>query len=59
MSKKQEKTVGRPTEIDRPTRRVYLTLDDETIEKAKRIGNGNVSAGVRMAVASKREPRKE
>lgn len=51
---KEQRTVGRPTEINRPTRKVYLTLDDQTIEKAKAIGEGNVSAGVRKAVAGKR-----
>lgn len=32
-------------------KRVNLMLDDETIEKAKLIGGGNTSAGVRRAVA--------
>lgn len=40
--------VGRPVEID--ARRVNVTLDDETIERAKALGGGNLSAGLREAV---------
>lgn len=39
---------GRPVEID--ARRVNVTLDDETIERAKALGDGNLSAGLREAV---------
>ena len=31
-------------------RRIQVTLADNHIEKASRIGNGNVSAGIRTAV---------
>ncbi len=41
-------TAGRPTEID--ARRVNVTLDEVTIEQAKKIGGGNLSAGLREAV---------
>ena len=48
---KQERSKpGRPTETNRPTRKIYLTLDDATIEKARATGGDNVSAGVREAV---------
>lgn len=39
---------GRPTENGRPARRIYVTLDEETIAKAKAVGGGNVSAGIRI-----------
>lgn len=38
----------RPVTID--ARRVNVTLDDETIERAKALGGGNLSAGLREAV---------
>lgn len=41
-------TPGRPVEID--ARRVNVTLDEATIEQAKEIGGGNLSAGLREAV---------
>jgi hypothetical protein len=42
---------GRP-----PTgvRKVQITLDDKTIEKGKKIGEGNLSRGVRIAVKEHR-----
>lgn len=39
---------GRPVTVD--ARRVNVTLDDETIERAKALGGGNLSAGIREAV---------
>jgi hypothetical protein len=39
---------GRPATIG--TRPVRLTLDDETITKGTKIGDGNLSRGVRIAV---------
>jgi hypothetical protein len=33
-------------------RKVQLTLDDQTIKKGTAIGDGNLSLGVRIAVAS-------
>lgn len=47
---KDEKRMGRPTEIKDKTSPRTLSLDDATIDKARRIGGGNVSAGVREAV---------
>lgn len=38
----------RPATID--ARRVNVTLDAETIERAKALGDGNLSAGIREAV---------
>lgn len=40
---------GRPAEIE-GARRVNVMLDAETIEAAKKIGAGNLSAGIRKAV---------
>lgn len=42
---------GRPAEIA-DARRVNVTLDPATIERAKEIGAGNVSQGIRTAVAA-------
>lgn len=39
---------GRPVTID--ARRVNVTLDEATIERAKALGAGNLSAGLREAV---------
>jgi hypothetical protein len=39
----------RPVTID--ARRVNVTLDEATIERAREIGGGNVSEGIRRAVA--------
>lgn len=41
-------TAGRPEEIG--ARRINVTLDEATIERARAIGDGNVSAGIRRAV---------
>jgi hypothetical protein len=41
---------GRRIELPIGTRRVNATLPDDTLEKARQIGNGNVSAGIRLAV---------
>lgn len=40
---------GRPVEVE-GARRVNVTLDAATIGAAKRIGDGNLSAGIRKAV---------
>jgi hypothetical protein len=40
---------GRRAEV-RCTRRITLSIDDETALRARQIGNGNVSAGIRRAV---------
>ena len=39
-------------------RRVNVMLDEETIQKASEIGSGNLSAGLRIAVAKHRKPKK-
>ena len=41
-------STGRPVTID--ARRVNVTLDEVTIEQAKALGAGNLSAGLREAV---------
>lgn len=45
---------GRPTFGDKKMRKKLVTLDDESIRKAKKLGKGNLSAGVRRALASRR-----
>jgi hypothetical protein len=41
---------GRPSEVAE-TRPVTVTLDRATIDKARKVGAGNVSRGIRMAIA--------
>lgn len=53
-----KKPKGRPPlQAGTVAQRVLLTLDAATIEKGKRIGNGNLSAGVRLAVLRLRLPK--
>jgi len=44
-------TIGRPKEIAEG-RRVNVWLDQASIERAEEIGDGNVSAGIRAALAA-------
>lgn len=41
---------GRKTIYEKPMRRHCIYLDDQTISMAKELGNGNASAGLRLAV---------
>ena len=47
-----KQTKGRQTRDGAEVRRVQVTLDDATIERAKMLGDGNLSQGIRKAVAS-------
>ena len=47
-----KQTKGRQTRDGAAVRRVQVMLDDATIELAKALGQGNVSQGIRHAVAS-------
>ena len=38
---------GKPAQYNKPMRAVEVTLDEETIEFYKSIGNGNLSKGIR------------
>ena len=42
---------GRHTIADQPMLRKNVALDPDTIARAKEIGDGNLSAGLRIAVA--------
>lgn len=42
---------GRHALYDKPMRRLSVMLDEETIRRARWAGNGNVSAGIRRAIA--------
>lgn len=42
---------GRRADLPTPAKRVTVTLDDATLLKARAVGRGNVSAGIRLAVA--------
>ena len=44
--------LGRQTRDGVAVRRVQVMLDDETVERAKALGDGNVSQGIRQAIAS-------
>ena len=47
-----KQTKGRQTRDGATVRRVQVMLDDATIERAKELGDGNLSMGIRQAVAS-------
>ena len=54
-----KKTKGRLTRDGATVRRVQVMLDEETIERAKALGDGNVSQGIRQAIASLPTPTKQ
>ena len=45
-----KQTKGRQTRDGAAVRRVQVMLDEETVERAKALGDGNISMGVRKAV---------
>ena len=45
-----KKRPGRPLLGDTPMRRVQVRLDEKTVERARELGQGNVSLGLRRAV---------
>ena len=45
-------SLGRQTRDGVAVRRVQVMLDDATIERARVLGDGNLSQGIRQAVAS-------
>ena len=46
-----KQTKGRLTRDGAEVRRVQVMLDEATIERAKALGDGNVSQGIRQAIA--------
>lgn len=57
MSKNDTKRPpGRPRFGADAMKRHNVMLDAKTIEKARRLGNGELSAGIRRAVKEAREP---
>ena len=54
---KERKPMGRPPIAGEPLKQHNVRLDPETVEKAKRLGGGELSAGIRLAVKRAREPR--
>lgn len=46
----KKRAVGRPAVVS--ARAVNVTLDEASIEVAKQLGNGNISAGIRLALAA-------
>ena len=47
-----KQTKGRQTRDGAEVRRVQVMLDEETVARAKVLGDGNLSQGIRKAVAS-------
>ena len=47
-----KQTKGRQTLDGAEVRRVQVMLDEATIERARVLGDGNLSQGIRQAVAS-------
>ena len=54
-----KQTKGRLTRDGAEVRRVQVTLDEETIDRARVLGDGNLSQGIRQAVASLPTPTKQ
>ena len=54
-----KQTKGRQTRDGAEVRRVQVMLDDATIERAKALGDGNVSQGIRQAIASLPTPTRQ
>ena len=54
-----KQTKGRQTRDGAEVRRVQVTLDEATIERAKTLGDGNVSQGIRQAIASLPTPTRQ
>lgn len=54
-----KQTKGRQTRDGAAVRRVQVTLDEITIERAKALGDGNVSQGIRQAIASLPTPTRQ
>ena len=50
---------GRLTRDGAEVRRVQVMLDEATIERARVLGDGNLSQGIRQAVASLPTPTKQ
>ncbi len=50
---------GRQTRDGAAVRRVQVMLDEETVERAKALGDGNVSRGIRQAIASLPTPARQ
>ena len=54
-----KQTKGRQTRDGAEVRRVQVMLDDATIERARVLGDGNVSQGIRQAIASLPTPTRQ
>ena len=49
---KKKHRAGRPLKEDKPQKRRNVSLSDTCADKARQIGSGNVSEGLRVAVES-------
>ena len=54
-----KQTKGRLTRDGAEVRRVQVTLDEEPIDRARVLGDGNLSQGIRQAVASLPTPTRQ
>lgn len=50
---------GRQTRDGATVRRVQVMLDEETVERARVLGDGNLSQGIRQAIASLPTPARQ
>lgn len=57
LSRKRPKPEGRPPILS-GGKRVNVYLDTVTLSRARKLGKGNLSVGLRMAVQRAKEPRK-
>jgi hypothetical protein len=49
IAKAHQQGVGRPAQLEN-AKRYNVVLDEHTVQKAQKIGNGNLSEGLRLAV---------
>lgn len=54
-----KQTKGRQTRDGAAVRRVQVMLDEETIDRARVLGDGNLSQGIRQAIASLPTPARQ
>jgi hypothetical protein len=45
-----KRKAGRPPSLNTKLQRVAVTLDEATIERGRKLGNGSLSQGIRIAL---------
>lgn len=56
MTEEEKRKAGRPLAYGVKLKARTVKLDDATVERGKVLGNGNLSAGIRLAVAKAKLP---